>query len=89
MIECLSGVCEAWVQSYYWKEREREINFLTCYRTLGPIYLTCFNTRSIDCVWRGLSAVSLDFFVISLPLVPSGEQQKLICFAGSAWGPVL
>lgn len=87
MRECLSGVCEVWVQSYYWKEGEREINFLTRYRTLGPIYFTGFNTRSTDCVWRGLSAVSLDFFVISL--VPSGEQQKLICFAGSAWGSVL
>lgn len=87
MIECLSRVCETWVQSYYWKEGEREINCLTHCRSVGPIYLTCFNTRSIDCVWRGLSAVSLDFFVISLPLVSSGEQQKAYLLCGVCVGP--
>lgn len=44
---------------------------------------------SSDCVCSVLSTVSLDISVNPLPLVCSGEQQKLVCFEAAVWGFVL
>lgn len=77
-------MCEAWVQSLVW-EVGREGHFLT--HPCAHFALPAPTPGSIDCVWRVLSIVSLDISVTPSPLVPSGEQQKLVCFEAAVWGP--